>query len=491
MTAEVHSIDGPTPPRNFEAEQGVLGAILSNPRAYDKVSSTLRASHFADPLHGRIFEACAALIQSGREATPTTLKHVFDADEAYREIGGAQYLAELAQVTPTIINAPHYAEIIVELAQRREMVAQAHNLLEAAYATDIDQNISDVCGESLTAIEAIAAGTEGGWIPIGDAAETAIAHAIAARDSDGRTAGIPTGLTALDSLLGGLPRGEVTIGAGRPAMGKTGFGCSVAWAAARAGEPVGFFSIEMQAHQIATRMLAVESGIDGGRIRLGRISDDEIALLRQAKERLAALPIHIDEASPINIEQIMARARAAHRRGNANLIIIDYLGYVEATDRKERMRTYQLEHVTRNAKQLAKSLDVPVLLLAQISRKTESRDDKRPTMEDLKDSGAIEQDAAVILGLYRHEYYVARAEPKGGGRTERQKVKDDEERAEWEADRVDARGKAEIIIIKNRFGAANRTVIVKFDGATSGFSDLAQHNEPPPYSDKNLYGGEF
>ncbi len=472
MTADLHTLDGATPsrepPHNIEAEQGVLGAILLNNRAYDNVAGILKPEHFHDPAHGALYAACGTLIERGRIADPVTLKGHARPD----------YLAELVAAAPTVINAPHYAATIRNFAKAREAIAAGENLIEAGYRVDHDDDISDVAATSLAAIEAIGAGTEGGAIPNAEAAEIAIGNALAARDTDGRAAGLPTGLSELDRVIGGLARGEVTVAAGRTGMGKTALAGSIALHAARHGEACVIFSLEMQAHFIANRLLAIVSGVSGDEARRGALDDDDMRSFRGAKARLADLPIEIDEASALTVEMIAARARALHRRGRANLIVIDYLGLVQPSDRRERNRVYQIEHVTTELKRLAKSLNIPVLLLTQINRQVEGRDDKRPTLADLRDSGAIEQDAGAVLLIYRNEYYVARNEPINASV---------EARADWEAEMTMSRGKAEIIIAKNRHGPANRTVAVRFDGATSAFSDFPPDGAHPRAGDEGAF----
>jgi len=405
MTADLIALDGVTsprePPHNIEAEQGVLGAILLNNRAYDNVARILRPEHFHDEAHGELYAACGKLIERGRVADPVTLKgHA-----------SPNYLAELVAAAPTVINAPHYAETIRNFAKARAAIAAGEDLIAAGYTAGHDEDIAEIAANSLAAIEAIGAGTEGGAIAIGEAAETAIANALAARETDGRAAGLPTGLAELDRIIGGLARGEVTVAAGRTGMGKTALAGSIALEAARLGAAVAVFSLEMQAHFIANRLLAIVSGVSGDQARRGALGDDDMAAFQGAKDRLDALPIEIDEAPSLTVEMIAARTRALHRRGRADMIVIDYLGLVQPSDRHERNRVYQIEHVTTELKRLAKSLNIPVLLLTQINRAVEARDDKRPTLADLRDSGAIEQDAGAVLLIYRNEYYVARNEP--------------------------------------------------------------------------------
>ena len=462
----VHTLDGSTPPRplphNYEAEQGVLGAILINNKAYDVVARVLAPEHFFDPIHGEIYAACGRLIERGRTADPISLMGL--------NVGDAGYFAELAANAPTVINAQHYGELLRNLAKAREAIDAGTKLAEAAYEIGPGDDISSVAAESLASIEAIGAGTEGGWMHLDDAAEQAIAHAERAMESDGRAAGVPTGLHGLDRLTGGLARSEVTILAGRTGMGKTAAAGSIALNAARQGEAVAFFSLEMQSHQLASRLLSIQSGVSGDKARRGRLEAAEFERFRDARNIIGDLPLHIDEASGLTVEMISARARALWRKGRANLIVIDYLGLVQPSDRRERSRVYQIEHVTTELKRLAKSLNVPILMLAQISRQTETRDDKRPTLANLRDSGSIEQDAGAVLLIYRSEYYLARAEPSAS---------DYNARADWEAEMAESRGKAEIIVAKNRHGPANRTVTVAFDGETSGFADLPDPNEPP------------
>ncbi len=465
MSTDLHELEGEPPPHSIEAEQGLLGAILANSRAFDRVSSILLAKHFFDAQHGEIYETMARVIMRGGIADPTTLMGVCP----------NEYLADLMVNAVTVINAPHYAEVIVNYATAREAIKAGRKLIEAGFAVGPDDKVMEAAAEALATIEDIGAGTEGGWVHISVAAEMAIAAAQAARDSGGRTAGLPTGLTKLDALTGGLTRGEVTIIAGRTGMGKTALAGSIALAAAKLGEPIAFFSLEMQAVFIGNRMLAILSGVSGDRARRGSLDDAAMQIYIAAKRQLDDLEIHIDEAASLTIEMISARARALHRRGKANLVIVDYLGLVEPSDKRERSRVYQIEHITKEAKRLAKSLNIPVLILVQISRAVEGREDKHPMLVDLRDSGAIEQDAGAVWLMYRDEYYVDRDEPKRTkGKTKEAHAAD---RADWEVAAGDSRGKAEIMVAKNRHGPANITVYVAFDGETSGFSNLVADDD--------------
>lgn len=480
MNAEIHELGrtepAEAPPHNNEAEQGLLGALLANNRAYDRVASILRPEFFHDPIHGLIYSKIAEHVERGSTADPVTLQGELLA--SLTAIARPQYLGELVASAPTVLNAVHYAETIVQAARARAAIDAAHRLIEAARAGG---DVTDTAADILADIEAIGAGTEGGAEHVSLAVETAIANAEAALESDGRSAGVSTGLISLDRLTGGLTRGEVTVIAGRTAMGKTALAGSIALNMARAGHEVVINSLEMQSHFLANRFIATAAGVSGDKARRGRLEADDFERFVLAGPRIGDLPIHIDEASSLTVEMIAARARVLHRRGRLAVLIIDYLGLIRASDPKVYSKVQQIEHMTTSLKQLAKQLDVPVVLLVQINRGVESRDDKRPTLADLRDSGAIEQDAGAVWLIYRHEYYLGRQEPTNGT------VEDE---ANWRAEMDQARGEAEIIVAKNRHGPSNRTAMVRFNAETSAFSDPPEANEPPPATE-DMYGSNF
>ena len=470
--ADVIGIDGnepPSLPNNLEAEQGVLGAILANNRAFDQVADILKPEYFFDEFHGEIYATMMMNITAGRNADPVTLRNV--PTPAGLGFTLSQYLGELLVNAPTVVNAKHYALLIRELAQKRDVITRARDLIENAYtpetsASDIESEAADL----LDAVDAFTDGGGGGFVHIKQAAKEAIDAAVLAKETEGRSMGVATGIKVLDDVIGALPRGEITLLAARTAMGKTALAGTITLNAARRGESVAFFSLEMQRYMIANRLLSIQSGISGSRIRRGRVDDAELSRFTGSHPLLAALPIEIDDRGGVPAELIASRAMSRHRRGGARLIVIDYLGAISPSDHRNPSRVYQIERSLQVLKRLAKSLDVPILLLAQISRAVEGRENKRPTLADLRDSGAIEQEAGMVLMLFRAEYYLKlQPEPDTV-----------EARADLDAKKVDARNKAEIIIAKDRHGESGPTVTCRFDAETSLFADFPASEPDPP-----------
>ena len=401
------SADYRTPPRNFEAEQGLLGAILINNRAFERVSEFLRPDHFADPLHGRIFEACGTLIERGQIADPTTLKHFFDSDEAYQEIGGAAYLAELAASAPTVINAEHYGRLIHDLHLRRELIELGTDVVTEAYGADLEHSAVqqiEVAEQHLYDL-ATTGDYEGGFKPFPEAMRVAIEMAQAAFKRDGQTSGVPTGFHGLDLLLGGLHKSDLIVLAGRPAMGKTSFALNIAeHAAISGGKTVAVFSMEMSTQQLVMRHLCSLGRIGLQRLRTGNLRDEDWPRLTMAMNMLVETNLFIDETPALSPLELRARARRLKRSHDLGLIVVDYLQLMQVPGNKENRAT-EISEISRSLKALAKEIQVPILALSQLNRSVEQRTDKRPVMSDLRESGAIEQDADLIVFIYREEVY--------------------------------------------------------------------------------------
>ena len=506
VIAELGSPDSPdspdfrTPPRNFEAEQGLLGAILINNRAYERVSEFLRLDHFADPLHGRIFEACGTLIERGQIADPTTLKHFFDSDEAYQEIGGAAYLAELAASAPTVINAEHYGRLIHDLHLRRELIELGTDVVTEAYGADLDHSAVqqiELAEQHLYDL-ATTGDYEGGFKPFPEAMRIAIEMAQAAFKHDGQTSGVPTGFHGLDLLLGGLHKSDLIVLAGRPAMGKTALATNIAFHVAEqqsAAEfelsdnfpeidaTVGFYSLEMSSEQLANRILAEKAQLASDKIRRGELNEHEFEKLVMASQSIEKAPFFIDDSPALTVSALRTRARRLKRQHGLALIVVDYLQLLQGSAaRRNENRVQEISEITRGLKTLAKELQVPVLALSQLSRAVEQREDKRPQLADLRESGTIEQDADVVMFIFREEYYLTRAEPTY--RAEEGEGNFDKRRETWEARMTEVEGRAEVIIAKQRHGPTGK-VELRFHAMATKFDNL----EDPPVDSGYNRGG--
>ncbi len=477
-------------PNNLEAEQALLGALLLNNEAFNRVADFLKAEHFYLPVHGRLYATIGKLIDRGQIANPVTLKHMFEGDEALSEAGGAQYLARLAGSAVTIINAQHYGRTIHDLALRRALIGIGEEMVLNAYEATLDADANNQI-ESVEqklfhlAEEGLA---ESGFKTFTESAASAISHIEAAYKHDHRLVGVTSGLADLDELLGGLHASDLLILAGRPGMGKTALATTIAFNAAKAyrgekdemgrmrrvdGAVVGFFSLEMSAEQLATRVLAQEARIPSIHLRRGKISGDDFHRVVRASQEIERLPLFIDDTPQLTIPGLRARARRLKRQHDLSLIIVDYLQLMRPTD-SARMnnRVQEISEVTQGLKALAKELNIPVIALSQLSRAVESRDDKRPQLADLRESGSIEQDADVVMFVYRESYYLQRQEPDPA---------DSAKHAEWRErmDRIHRR--ADLIVAKQRHGPTD-SVELDFDAAFTSFGNRVRDSNmhPPP-----------
>jgi replicative DNA helicase len=470
------------PPHNYEAEMALLGAVLANNLVFDKVNEFLRADHFADALHGRIYEAAGKLIERGQIANALTLKSLFDQDPALLEHGGAQYLARLAASVVTIINAEDYGRAIHDLHLRRQLIDLGEEMVNSAHAHDLDLPAT---GQIETAEEhlfrlAETGDTESGLRPLTEALTGAINMAEAAVKREGHVTGVTTGLVDLDKKLGGLQPSDLVILAGRPSMGKTALATNIAFNAARAyklspenGGRVAFFSLEMSAEQLATRILAEQTGISSDRIRRGEISrDDDFSRLVIAAQDLQTLPMHIDDTPGLSVPALRTRARRLKRRQGLGLIVVDYLQLMRSpAGLRSENRVQEVSEITRGLKAIAKELDVPVLALSQLSRAVEQRDDKRPQLADLRESGSIEQDADVVMFIFREQYYHERGEPKQ--RDDESSEKFAERHSRWIERGERVHNVAEVNIAKQRHGPIG-TIELYFDGMVTKFGNLSR-----------------
>ena len=475
------------PPHNVEAEQALLGAILVNNEAIDRVSGFLKPVHFYDALHGRIYEAASKLILGGKRATPITLKTFFQADEPVGELTVPQYLGRLAANATTIINAEDYGRTVYDLAIRRELIGIGEQMVNTAFDSPIDAPPAVQIEEAEQALFEIAeTGKYGsGFEPFSAALTDAIDMAANAYRRDGGLSGLATGFTDLDHRMGGLQPSDLIIVAGRPSMGKTALATNIAYHVAKSYKPgeesenaldgavVGFFSLEMSAEQLATRIISEQSLLPSERIRRGRIDSDEFDSIVEVSQELQNLPLYIDQTGGITVAQLAARARRLKRQRGIGLIVVDYLQLLSGSSRRaSEGRVQEVTEITTSLKALAKELHVPVLAVSQLSRQVEQREDKRPQLSDLRESGSIEQDADVVMFVFREEYYLERREP----------TLNTEEHALWRSQMEAMTGQAEVIIGKQRHGPTG-TVRLQFTAEFTRFSNLASQDRLPERRD--------
>jgi replicative DNA helicase len=473
-----------TLPRNIEAEAALLGALMIDNRLVEDVQLKLRPDHFFEPIHGRIYDAILRLVDRNMVANPVTLKPMFDGDEAMKELGGPAYLAQLTGSGAALIGARDFAEQVYDLALLRELVGVGREMVEKALDTSESIDPKTQIEEAEVALYKVAeqGGEQGGTKSFKQALDTAVRQAEKAQNSGGHISGITTGLQDVNHRTGGLQRSDLLILAGRPGMGKTSLATNIAFNAAQRwqrdmedgippekslGAPVAFFSLEMSADQLATRILAENSGVVGSKIRSGSLSREEFNQFARAAAELESLPLFIDDTPGLTIAALRTRARRLKRKHGIGLIIVDYLQLLTGGGRGGGdNRVQEISEISRGLKTLAKELNVPVLALSQLSRAVEQREDKRPQLSDLRESGSIEQDADIVLFVYREEYYIAAREPKG----ENGDAKIDEAYAKWTQEMQEAFQKAELIIAKQRHGATGK-VRLKFESSITRFSD--------------------
>lgn len=465
--------DRPAPPQNEEAEQCLLGAILVNNAALDREAvAALEPHHFSIPVHGRIFSAARSMAMRGRLADSTTLWQQFKDDPVLAPHGGVQYLSRLMAASATISNAEHYAVAIRESYIRREMMAAGEQIAHMAVTADGERSLEETLADAVSVLSAVAdtGTTTSKSTHIASAALEAVKQVETAKNAGGAVTGISTGLIDLDRATAGLHAPDMIVVAGRPGMGKTALANSVALAAAKAGVQVLFFSLEMSKSQLGQRVLADMTGISTERQRAGQVSDDEVRKLVWAQSELERTPLYIDDSPAASVTQLRMRVRAMARRGGCGLVVVDYIQLLMSSGRSEN-RVQELSKITRDLKVLAKEMGVPVIALSQLSRKVEEREDKRPGLSDLRESGSLEQDADSVWMLYRHEYYLGMREPR---RKEDERDDRFNERFDaWKREMDQCEGIAELAIEKNRHGA-RRTVKLHFDGPRTAFGNLAR-----------------
>ncbi|RXF74785.1 replicative DNA helicase [Hansschlegelia zhihuaiae] len=472
-------------PHNIEAEQALLGAVLVNNDAFWRVSDFLEPGHFYEGLHARIYEIAMSLVRAGKAATPVTIKTFLPVDLDLGGLTMPQYLARLAAEATTVINAEDYGRTIYDLALRRALIGIGEDVVNVAYDAPVEATPRDQIEDAERKLFALAetGRYDGGFQTFSHALKTAVDMAAAAYKRDGGLSGVATGLDDLDRLMGGLQASDLIILAGRPGMGKTSLATNIAYNIAKAyqgetqadgrvktvnGGIVGFFSLEMSAEQLATRIVAEQAEISSSKIRRGAISESEFFKLTEAVGEMQRSPLFIDETGGLSIAQLAARARRLKRSKGLDLLVVDYLQLLSGSTKKGDNRVQEMTEITTGMKALAKELAVPIIALSQLSRQVESREDKRPQLSDLRESGSIEQDADVVLFVFREEYYVKNKKPREGT----------PEFDQWMIEMENVSGKAEVIIGKQRHGPTG-TVELQFEAEYTRFGNLAQEDRLP------------
>jgi replicative DNA helicase len=462
-------------PSNLEAEQALLGSILVNNDIIDEVSTIVNCSIFYDPAHIKIYEVIESLNNKGMIANPITLKNFFEKDNMLSEVGGTEYLVKLTRFSGSAKQAIDYAKIIHEMYLRRELVLISDKLsADTLNASSHEQNAEDIIeGTEKSLFDLAERGSfSQSFLKFNEALDQTIEMATLAMKSDQGIVGVPTGLTDLDEKLGGLHKSDLVILAGRPGMGKTALATNIAYHAAQnllsrqEKSSIAFFSLEMSSEQLSTRILSEQARIKSDDIRRGKVTESEINRYIETSRNIYNLPLYIDETPAITIATLSNRARRIKRLFGLSLIVVDYIQLMRAPNSNNRgdNRVQEVSEITQGLKALAKELKVPVLALSQLSRAVESRDDKKPQLSDLRESGSIEQDADVVMFVYREAYYLENKQPKLGSI----------EHAEWQSKMNDVNGLADIILGKQRHGPTG-TVKVEFEGIYTKFKDLSKN----------------
>ena len=457
-------------PSNLDAEQALLGSILINNDIIDEVSTIINPTSFYDPAHNKIYEVIESLNNKGMIANPITLKNYFEKDDMLSEVGGTEYLVKLTRFSSSTKQAIDYAKVIHEMYLRRELVLISDNLTSETSNAKDQSAESIIEGTEKSLFDLAERGSfSQSFLKFNQALDQTIEMATLAMKNDKGIVGVPTGLTDLDEKLGGLHKSDLVILAGRPSMGKTALATNIAYHAAQTimsrqeKSSVAFFSLEMSSEQLSTRILSEQARIKSDDIRRGKVTEEEINRYIETSRNIYNLPLFIDETPAITIATLSNRARRIKRLFGVSLIVVDYIQLMRASPNRNDNRVQEISEITQGLKALAKELGVPVLALSQLSRAVEQRDDKQPQLADLRESGSIEQDADVVMFVYREAYYLERKQPKLGSI----------EHAEWQSKMNDVNGLADIILGKQRHGPTG-TVKVEFEGIYTKFKDLTK-----------------
>ena len=460
-------------PMNIEAEQALLAALLTSNSVYERISDFLRPEQFYDDINGKIFEAIAKLLENNQLADPLTLKNYFLQKDEMELIGGDRYLIELAKNAPILSNTATYGKLIYDLYQRREILKISDEITNEANSFDLETNASQIIEKAEVKLYNLSSTGEisQDFKKFSTSLVEAINSAESAYKREGQLSGIATGFTDLDQLLGGFHKTDLIILAGRPSMGKTALATNIAFKMVNTKSiddenkknVVGFFSLEMSSEQLATRILAEDSSISSEKIRRGQLNSNDFQKIVKSSQTLGDLSLYIDDSPNLSISALRTRARRLKRKYGLNAIVIDYLQLIRPSLSRPDNRVLEIAEMTRNLKSLAKELNIPVLCLSQLSRQVEQRDDKRPQLSDLRESGAIEQDADVVMFIYREEYYIERKEPSQGT----------EDYQKWQEKMAKIHNVAEVLVAKQRHGPIGK-VTLHFEGSITKFSNLSK-----------------
>ncbi len=469
-------------PHNLEVEQGLLGQLLVNNASIDRVADILEPFHFYHPVHSRIYDAILKTVERGDIASPLRLKKYFENESALEAVGGTAYLVDLATASFPFASSEDYARQIFELFQARALIAQCEETRYKAYNQTIDSTVQDLIEEHETHLYTLAESgvAKKDAVSFKDSITEAIRMAEVAYNRGGAVSGVTTGLTELDRMTGGMHPTDLLILAGRPSMGKTALATNIAFNAAkkhletggREGAAVGLFSLEMGHAQITTRILGDLCGVSSDAMRKGSISHEDFRSLVEAGQNYKELPFYTDDTAALSISALRTRARRLKRKYGITLLVVDYLQLLNGTPgrKSSENRTQEVSEITRGLKSIAKDLNIPVLALSQLSRNLENREDKRPQLADLRESGSIEQDADVVMFVYRDEYYLSREEPSQKASEETHKF--EERHAQWQQALNASKNVTDVLISKQRHGPIGN-VKLYFDPNFTRFRDLS------------------
>lgn len=488
----MQKLDTKNLPQSLEAEQTLLGALLANNKAFEKVSEFLKPHHFADPIHTKIYEVIAKLIQRGHVAEVTNLKSYFEQEKILDEVGGYKYLVQLANSASPLTNIEYYANFIYDKYLRRELIAAGYDIAADAAKENFDSSAVDQIEIAEKKLFELSnqSDTQGGFVEFSDALTSSLGYIEKAYQKEEKISGLPTGLDRLDAKTGGLNNSDLLIIAGRPAMGKTALATNIAYNVADymthaknldpKDKGVAFFSLEMSADQLASRILATVTQTNGHKMRTGELDNAEFTRIAAAVRELEKIPLYIDDTPGLTINAIRTRARRLKRNKGLGLIVIDYIQLISGDSKRSDNRVQELSEISRGLKILAKELDVPVIALSQLNRGVEQREDKRPVMSDLRESGSIEQDADIVMFVFREHYYIQNDQPK-------QKATETPERLqqrldEWEKKVRETKNVAEVIIGKQRHGPTG-IVQLFWNGDFAEFGNLTSEEYIPEQRD--------
>ncbi|MBQ8869922.1 MAG: replicative DNA helicase [Alphaproteobacteria bacterium] len=486
----MENIDTSNLPKNIEAEQALIGAILSNNKAFEKVSEFLKPQHFADSVHAKIFEIMSKLILRGHTADVITLKNYFEQEGILSDVGGANYLIKLADSASVMTNVEYYAQFVYDKYLRRELINTGSEIINNAFKESADLSATEQIEAAEQQLFNLSdqGETQGGFVDFSTALTSSLGYIEQAFQKEGKISGLPTGLEKLDYKTGGLNNSDLIIIAGRPAMGKTALATNMAYNVAeymsRAknmdshDKGVAFFSLEMSADQLASRILSTVTQTAGNKMRTGELDNAEFTRIAAAVRELETIPLYIDDTPGVTINAIRTRARRLKRTKGLGLIVIDYIQLITGSSNKknEGNRVQELSEISRGLKIMAKELKVPVIALSQLNRGVEQRDDKRPLMSDLRESGSIEQDADIVMFVYRENYYLKNEEPKQKASETPDKFQQRIE--EWKKRDRETANLAEVIIGKQRHGPTG-TVKLFWNGDYAQFGNLANEEHLP------------